>query len=86
MKQIDESFLIADRTYGITAENGVYKVWSGGCCIGEFDTPNAARVHLHIRAIQDVATKLARAEQDVINHKATLRKLGEDPFYLGRFM
>jgi hypothetical protein len=86
MKYI-ESYKVGNRVYGIAdkGKNGKFRCWVLGCCVGTHDTLPSARQHLHSYAVGDQTKQRKEAVRALDEATKNLERLGDDPFYLGRF-
>ena len=81
-----EKFLINNKTYGIAEADGHFECWVGGCEIANAETMPRARAILHQYAVSQNRAERASAEQALNMADAVLIQLGDDPFYLGKFL
>lgn len=95
-----EQFNIGGRTFGIEDyEDGQpasehffahkdhkrFRLWVGGCGIGQTDTIETARSLIHTYAVSEASAKYHGHQERMIEAQHTLAKLGDDPFNLGTF-
>jgi len=67
-------------------QDELYKVWVGGCSIGVADTIGEARKHLHEHMRGAMFNKSGELNAKLMQAQFAYNQLGDDPFYLGRFM
>lgn len=97
MTDYREKFLIEGHTYGIEDyeekgnhffphdEHKRFRIWAGGCGIGQSDTIEAARSLLHTYAVSEASARYHGHQERMVQAQNALAKLGEDSFNLGSF-
>lgn len=92
-----ETYVINGRTYGIEdysqpgdhffpeKPHKRFKLWAGGCGIGDHDSLDEARKMLHAYAYSHVNAEYHGHQERAVSAQRALQKLGGDPFNLGRF-
>lgn len=82
-----EKFIVNGHTLGISKDAaGRFQCWSGGCGIGSFTTMPRARDALHGYIVSQVRAEAEGHRTRLSKAEIALEKLGDDPFYLGRFI
>lgn len=92
-----ESYIIGGHGYGIEdytqpgdhfmpeSLHKRFRIWSGGCSIGDCDTLDEARKRLHNYAVSQTRAEYHGHQERMVAAERALAKLGDDIFNLGRF-
>ena len=62
-----------------------FKIWLGGCGVGEFDSIEESRQFIFDCANSNIRRRILNVEKTIKTLKYELKLLGDDSFNLGRF-
>lgn len=63
-----------------------FQMWRGGCGIGHTETMDEARKLIHAYARNQLRMEIQSYSEIVDRADTAYRRLGDDPFYLGKFI